>query len=102
MAVLGGMKAPWWIAGGHAIDLFVGRKLRDHEDLDVGVPRRDQLAVRAHLRGWDLRSSRYPSDPFDRRPWKHGKWVDGRDRNVWCRPKPESPWKMEIMLLESC
>ena len=99
-ALLDGMQAPWWIAGGHAIDLFVGRRLRNHEDLDVGVPRRDQLAVREHLHDWDLRSFRYYSDPSDLTPWKHGEWVNSRDRSVWCRPAANSPWTLEIMLLD--
>jgi hypothetical protein len=29
---------PWWIAGGCAIDLFVGRTTREHDDLDVALP----------------------------------------------------------------
>jgi hypothetical protein len=32
---------PWWIAGGWAIDLFLGRETRPHGDLDVGVLRRN-------------------------------------------------------------
>jgi hypothetical protein len=27
--------APWWIAGGWAIDLFVGTRTRAHKDLDL-------------------------------------------------------------------
>lgn len=34
-SVLEGMPAPWWIAGGWALDLFVGRTTRAHEDMDV-------------------------------------------------------------------
>jgi hypothetical protein len=30
-----GMPVPWWIAGGWALDLFVGRTTRAHEDMDV-------------------------------------------------------------------
>jgi len=26
---------PWWIAGGVALDLFVGRTTRPHDDIDV-------------------------------------------------------------------
>ena len=33
--------APWWIAGGWAIDTFLDRETRAHKDLDVGVLRRD-------------------------------------------------------------
>lgn len=40
---------PWWIAGGYAIELAVGRELRPHGDLDVLVLRRDQARVHALL-----------------------------------------------------
>jgi Aminoglycoside-2''-adenylyltransferase len=35
------LHVPWWIAGGWAIDLFLGRQTREHEDLDVLILRRD-------------------------------------------------------------
>jgi len=30
--------APWYVAGGWAIDLFLGGQRRDHEDLEIAVP----------------------------------------------------------------
>jgi hypothetical protein len=35
---LAGVAAPWAVAGGWAIDLFLGRQTRDHEDLEIAVP----------------------------------------------------------------
>ena len=32
------MKAPWYVAAGWAIDLFLGGSHREHEDLEVAVP----------------------------------------------------------------
>lgn len=61
------MPCPWYIAGGWALDLFVGRVRRVHLDVDVIVPRADQLALREHMtaRGWTLLT------PLDERyePW---------------------------------
>ena len=37
---------PWWIAGGLAIELFVGRALRPHADIDVLLLRKDQILAR--------------------------------------------------------
>ena len=31
----------WWVCGGWAIDLFLGRQTRDHADLDIGCFRQD-------------------------------------------------------------
>jgi hypothetical protein len=33
-----GVRAPWYVAAGWAIDLFLGSQRRDHEDLEVAVP----------------------------------------------------------------
>lgn len=54
-ALLAGFPKPWFVAGGWAIDLFVGRVTRPHEDLEVVVLRRNQHALRAYLAGWTLR-----------------------------------------------
>ena len=36
---LAGVKAPWYVAAGWALDLFLGDKRRHHDDLEVAVPR---------------------------------------------------------------
>jgi hypothetical protein len=43
---LDGVTAPWYVAAGWAIDLFLGVERREHEDLEVGVPgdRFDEVA----------------------------------------------------------
>lgn len=44
-----GLAVPWYVAGGWAIDLFVGRVTRDHHDVDILVSRDDQQAVFEHF-----------------------------------------------------
>jgi hypothetical protein len=43
-----GVEAPWYVAAGWSIDLFLGVERREHEDLEVGVPaaRFDEIAAR--------------------------------------------------------
>ena len=36
---------PWFVCGGWALDLFIGKQTREHHDLDIGIFRRDQLAL---------------------------------------------------------
>ncbi|MEU4240572.1 hypothetical protein [Actinoplanes sp. NPDC026619] len=36
---LAGVATPWYVAGGWAVDLHLGRTTREHEDLEIGVPR---------------------------------------------------------------
>ncbi|MBN2056375.1 hypothetical protein JW905_15740 [bacterium] len=43
-----------WLAGGWALDLFLGRRTRDHGDTDVLVVRRHQSGLWRHLRDWNL------------------------------------------------
>lgn len=38
-ARLAGTSARWYVAAGWALDLFVGGLGRDHDDLEIGVPR---------------------------------------------------------------
>jgi len=52
--VMAGFPHPWFVSGGWAIDLFAERVTREHQDLEVGIFRRDQEALRAYLAGWDL------------------------------------------------
>ncbi len=97
-ALFAGFLAPWWIAGGWALDLFLGRQTRDHGDTDVLVLRRDQLAVQAVLAGWDL----HAADPPGRlRPWRHGEWLTAPIHDIWCRPAADAPWALQLMLAES-
>jgi hypothetical protein len=47
-------RGAWWIAGGWAIDLYVDRITRAHDDVDVAVLRKDQHALQRHLADWRL------------------------------------------------
>jgi hypothetical protein len=35
---LAGIEAPWYVAAGWSIDLFLGGQFREHEDLEIAVP----------------------------------------------------------------
>ena len=37
-----GFDGPWYVAGGWAIDLFLGRSTRAHSDVDIAILRRDR------------------------------------------------------------
>jgi len=36
---------PWFIAGGWAIDLFLNRETRLHEDIEIGIYRKNQMQL---------------------------------------------------------
>src|SRR5882724_11829263 len=47
-ARLSGVTAPWYVAAGWAIDLFLGEVTRPHGDIEIGVPagRFEEVATR--------------------------------------------------------
>jgi hypothetical protein len=88
----------WWIAGGYAIELAVGRPFRYHEDIDVLLLRRDQLTVQRALAGWQWHAA---DPPGTLRPWRPGEQLPAGVHDIWCRPGPDEPWRIQIMLDES-
>jgi hypothetical protein len=78
---------PWWIAGGWAVELFIGRPLRDHGDVDVAILRGDLPAIADLLPDWDIRIADSGTlTPWDRRAVKpplHGLWARRRGSNAW-------------------
>jgi hypothetical protein len=89
----------WWVAGGWAIDLFLGRATRAHADLDIAMLRRDQGALAALERdGWDL----HVAADGVLTPWRVGDFLEGGARHqLWARPAPEAPWALEILFEEA-
>lgn len=66
---------PWFVAGGWAIDLHVGRVTRPHKDAELAILRRDQEALRAHLPDWAFHYGS-PGKPGDLAPWEEGTRLD--------------------------
>lgn len=94
---LEGVSVPWWIAGGFALDLFVGRETRPHEDLDVGCFRDDLPHASRALAGWELHAAQ---DGHLTR-LTAGEVPGLAVHSLWCRPRGEGAWWLEIMLDES-
>ncbi len=97
-AIFRGGQARWWIAGGYAIELAAGRPVREHSDIDVLLLRRDQFAVQQALRGWEWQAA---DPPGSLRPWQRGEQLPAGVHDIWCRPGPGRPWRIQVMLDES-
>lgn len=52
--IMRGFDRPWAIAGGWAIDLFLGTGTREHADVEIALYRQDQSAIRSHLHDWSF------------------------------------------------
>jgi hypothetical protein len=95
--LLRGMDARWWIAGGWALDLHLGRQTRHHHDIDVLVLRDDLPRVRERLRGWDLHAAD-PPGAGRLRPWPESELLPAALHDIWCRGTPTSPWALQLMV----
>lgn len=95
--LLADLTVPWWIAGGWAIDLFLGRQTRPHADVDVLVRRADQLVLQRHLSDWDLHKTQQPG----LKPWPAGEFLERPFDDIWCRRTPAEPWCLQLMLLDT-
>lgn len=110
-----GRAVRWAVAGGWAIDLFVGRETRAHEDLEMVVPAQDVAAVLTAFSGQEWRwyvptdghLHALPSEAFEQ---SHQTWLwsvthevfrldmfrDLHDGDTWiCRRDPSlrRPWR---------
>lgn len=94
-ARFGGYAGRWWIAGGWAIDAFVG-SAREHGDLDVGIPRGalDEFVryVSPSLDVWAAAGSLTPLFPGE----DHA--ADNGYGNLWLRAGGAEPWEYDVIL----
>ncbi|GGM56193.1 nucleotidyltransferase domain-containing protein [Dactylosporangium sucinum] len=52
---LAGVRSPWYVAGGWALDLWLGAETRPHEDIEIGIPAGGFPEFRAALREYEFR-----------------------------------------------
>jgi hypothetical protein len=89
--------ARWWISGGHALELHLGRSWRPHDDIDVGVPREDSPRLGHTLRGWDVKIA--ASGILT--PWSGSTpLVQKRQNNLWCRKGSDQPWCIDVTIAD--
>ena len=97
-ALLRDLRCGWYVCGGWALDLFLGRVTRDHKDVDIAFARRDQSEVQGYLlrRGWKLEKA------ADGRlsPWEEGEELRLPLHGVWCRNEAHDPDFFEVLLNE--
>ena len=84
LALMDGFPAPWWVGGGWAIDVWLGRQTREHRDVDLVVLTQDQAAIRHHFEGWEFRLAR-TGGSFER--WD-GVPVELPFHQFWARRRP--------------
>lgn len=88
----------WGLAGGYAVEQFVGRPLRPHGDIDVVVFRDEQLLAQRWLRGWQLFAA---EPPGTLRPWAGGEELPYGIHDIWGVVAGGDAWQLQLMLLET-
>ena len=94
VVLLSALTAPWWIAGGWALDLYMRRVTRAHKDLDVGILRKDAQSQLAALRGWDI----FEAKNGVLSPLVAGDAPGADVNSLWCRRTNASQWELELLL----
>jgi hypothetical protein len=93
--LLRGSGFPWWIAGGWALDLFMGRQTRAHTDIEIALFRGDEEKLRAQLKGWEyVIAETGIFIPWGKEP------LPSTAHEIWSREKGRDAWQLEILIEE--
>jgi len=99
--VMARFERPWFLAGGWAIDLFVGRVTRPHEDVEVAILREDQARIRDYLGGWELDKVVKEPEGGRREPWRRDERLTPPIHEIHARRERGEPRELEILLNEA-
>lgn len=92
-ALFEGADFRWWISGGIALELHLGRTWREHEDADVGITRRDVPELSVYLAGRDI----HIAANGILSPWRgHEPLAELHQNNLWCRRSSTEPWALDV------
>ena len=92
------VRARWWLAGGWALDLFLGRETRAHDDIDVQILRPEHLRVRSALAAWDAHAAE-PAGTL--RPWPVDEELPPGVHDIWCRRSSADPWAFQLLIADT-
>ncbi|MBT8488093.1 MAG: amino acid transporter [Gemmatimonadetes bacterium] len=90
-SLLDEVRIEWWVGGGWALDLWVGRETRGHGDLDVGCRLCDVVAFVRSLDGWEsYRAEGGRISPLPRP-------LASPPRGIWLRRSGRDAWDIQLM-----
>lgn len=96
--LLGDVRCSWGVAGGWALDLFLDRVTREHQDIEVAIFREDQLILREYLRSRDWSFEYVHNGKLF--PWPIGESLVLPVHEIWCQI-PNGPLRrLEVLLNE--
>jgi hypothetical protein len=91
--LLEGVAAPWYVAAGWALDLFVGEQRREHEDLEIAVPntRFDQF-----LPALDGLEPCVITGPMEATPLAQARDQLAETHQTWTREPATGLWRFDV------
>ena len=93
-----GFERPWFVAGGWAIDLYLGQVSRPHADIEIGIFRSDQLGLQKYLAGWEFQKVIHK---VGLEGWEIGEYLELPTHEAYARRDKGQPTELEILLDES-
>jgi hypothetical protein len=93
---LAGVGAPWYVAAGWAIDLFLGGSYRKHDDLEIAVSRDRFSEIAEALDGFQLFVVGVPKRGFVSSLEQAGDTLD-RSHQTWVREPQTGIWRLDVM-----
>jgi len=94
--VLAPVEAPWYVAAGWAIDLFLGGEYREHDDLEIAVPRDRFHEIVEALAGFELFVVGAPRQGFVSALEQARDALDATHQ-TWVREPETGLWRLDIM-----
>jgi hypothetical protein len=95
-ALMWNFQSDWFIAGGWAIDLYLGEITRPHADIEMAIFRRDQIALQNYLNGWLLQKS----ENAVLSTWSQNEFLELPVHEIHCYRETSEPQNFEVLLNE--
>jgi GNAT superfamily N-acetyltransferase len=89
---LAGVEAPWCVAAGWALDLFLGGEHRGHDDLEIAVPRDRFAETEAALDGFEL----FVAGDGVVRPLASARALLEDTHQTWVREPATRLWRLDV------
>ena len=94
--LLAQVQAPWYVAAGWAIDLFLGEEHREHEDLEIAVPHDRLGEVLEALPGFEFFAVGIPRSGLVTPLSDAGDTLE-RSHQTWVREPATGLWRLDVM-----
>jgi hypothetical protein len=85
---------PWWVAGGWALDMHLGRETRAHADIDLAIARGDEVALPVLLPEWEI----CIAHEGGLTPWTGDAPLSMPYHQFWVRRAGAEAWSFEVLL----